>query len=376
MAGIKLLIKFFSQDQVENIISSLSLQPEILLPVGYGHVVDDRVRNQLNLLFHRRGIKTIVMEPMRLRMYREPDTKAKLKELFLKYSERNIVIDLSGADRFFSMALGELLAEHPEWNLPVLDIRTSDGTFFPQKQIKQLRGLSYPKLTGAEIRFLNGISDPMPSGIRRKDLTQSLVRAIQLSYRFVQKKPNYWKSVSNQFKMLIDRTGSSSLQLLADENAVMIPEEALTELLASSLLTEYVKKSHIVRISFETEEVRRLLMHLDHADTFRAFLTIAGIRNIENEMAAFHELMLIDETYITCIYLTTPYVMQVIHSGTTPEELYHFFAHSETFYGRNCRKILIASKTSPPDESLRPIIRLLQLELIPIDSIVEKLEPR
>ncbi len=376
MAEVKILVKFFSSNPAENIISALAVKPELLLPIGYGTFLSDQERMRLNFFFHRRGQNTIVMEPLVLKRYREPDIKAKLLDLFLKIGNRSIVLDVSGADHLFGMAIGEILSEHEEWDFPVLDLRMDDGIFIPQKHVRPLRGLHFPRLSGNEIRFLNRVAEQESDVIKRKDLNHSFIRAIQATSKLMNSRPGYWRAVSEQFRLSFPGEEAKELEILADSDRVSVPREALESLVGWKLLTDFQYKNHVVQIRFESQEVKMLMYHMEELDTFRSFLLVAGIRNMENNKAVFHELQLVERRYITCIYIATPYVMMVIDSATKAIDIYHFYEESNRMFGKHARKILISSKMNPPTEEIDSAVNYLRPEIIPIEKLAQKLEPR
>ncbi len=375
MTGVKILIRFFSSSPIENVISSMALEPELLLPVGYGHVLSDQMRTRLNFFFHRRGIRTIVMEPVSLKEGSESGAESVLADFFRKYYTKSIVVDLSGADRFQAMALGRILGAHPEWRIPVLDQKIQNGTFLPQTMTGEFRNLKFPVLRDSEIRFLNDIRTQPDVSLVRKNLNREMVRGIRIAARMVRLKPDYWISVSEKLRLTFGEKERVGLQQLADENSVTVPEEAFQELHSLGFLTEYVRKNHIIQISFAGSDIRSLLFHLDEIETYRAFLLAAKIKNAE-EHAAFHDLMLTEDRLITGVYRVMPHVMMLADQSADADTMAWFYDKAEQIFGNTVRRIVILSEfSSPSEEALRTAHRL-GMEQIPLDLLEQKLELR
>lgn len=378
MAALKLLIKFAGASSIANVVSGLALEPELLLLVGYGDFLSQTARSRYNFFFHRRKVKTIVMEPATLSPFMEPDAERRLADLLQKYEKYSPVIDIADADEIESMALGAVLRGHREWNFPVLDYRIEDGVFLPQRNADRLRNLVFPSLLGAEIRFLNErspINWEDHEVLTRKDLSHDLVRAIQSIDRLTESRPDYWSRVARALRKDFGSVSMDREEVLADESQVTVPDEALEKLLKWNLISAYSSQHKIVRIRFPSPSIRRLLFGMDRADAYRAFLKTAQVRDFDRR-AAYRDLTLIDGSFITGIRQCLPYIIGVVPGALTLKEVYHFELAASEFYGDPIKKILLSGESDHPEGEIERACRHFQMQLTDINHLSNLLKPR
>lgn len=126
MAAEKVLIKFISPHHTGNVLSSLALEPELLVLVGYGDFLTESVRNRYNHFFHIRNVETVLTDPVRIDPVREDDIEVRLEQMLERYAAERPSIDITDADPRQALILGTILAAHPSWHVSVFSYNLAE----------------------------------------------------------------------------------------------------------------------------------------------------------------------------------------------------------------------------------------------------------
>ena len=97
-SSVKILMKLYSPSPVGNAAAALAMNPELLVFAGYGSFLTDTMRNRYNYLFHRRGLRTVVTDPLMLERGAETLCGEQLSALLGRYADVRPCVDISGGD--------------------------------------------------------------------------------------------------------------------------------------------------------------------------------------------------------------------------------------------------------------------------------------
>ena len=380
MSLTKVLIKFVSPSAAGNVISAAALKPELLIPVGYGSFMSDTMRSRYNYFFHRRQLQTVVAEPVQLEQYLMGDIEIRLERLLVRYESRRPVIDISDADPIETMALGIVLRAHKYWSVTVLDYRVRDSIFLPLRGGEDLKQLSFPSLTAAEMRYLrDGISmdtvEASEDRLTRRDLTRDVVRAIRALSTLYAEGPAYWRDVVSRLRYAISGKAEDRTEFLIDTTQLGIRDSALEDLRDAGILREYSRRNGIVRMIFADRITMKLLMHIERIPMINVFLAVAFVREY-GRAAAYHDLTLDNWKYITGIRNCLPLVITIYNEQEGAEQIYRFQMKSLTYFDEPVRKILVRFGQSGLPDDIEPAAERLGVEIVPMKRLPEVLEPR
>ena len=380
MSLTKVLIKFVSPSAAGNVISAAALKPELLIPVGYGSFMSDTMRSRYNYFFHRRQLQTVVAEPVQLEQYLMGDIEIRLERLLVRYESRRPVIDISDADPIETMALGIVLRAHKYWSVTVLDYRVRDSIFLPLRGGEDLKQLSFPSLTAAEMRYLrDGISmdtvEASEDRLTRRDLTRDVVRAIRALSTLYAEGPAYWRDVVSRLRYAISGKAEDRTEFLIDTTQLGIRDSALEDLRDAGILREYSRRNGIVRMIFADRITMKLLMHIERIPMINVFLAVAFVREY-GRAAAYHDLTLDNWKYITGIRDCLPLVITIYNEQEGAEQIYRFQMKSLAYFDEPVRKILVRFGQSGLPDDIEPAAERLGVEIVPMKRLPEVLEPR
>ncbi len=380
MTLANVLIKFMGNSAAENLASGIALEPEILVPVGYGDFLSDVMRSRYNYFFYHRRLQTVLADPVRLEPYMEPDIERKLEALLEKYAQARPVVDISRADSEQAMALGSVLRAHPSWYVPVLDYRISDGTFFALKNADHLRRLPNPTLTSAEFRFLRYGTpfDQLPEGteeiLYRKDLDRTCVQLIRSLSAVYHTRPGFWRETAEKLRRTPVGLAPGRREYLMDASTVPIRDEAFEELVEKGVLKKYVKQNGIINLVFGEPIASQLLTRIDRVPALDVFLATAMVREY-GKAAAYHDLALMDYTYVTCIRGCLPLVLTVYRESDGLEELTRFVSDAGRYYADPVRRIMVKEPGLTVPEENREAADRMGIEIVDGNRLGEYLEP-
>ena len=381
MALAKVLIKFMSSRPAGNVISGLALEPEILVPVGYGDFLTDVMRSRYNYFFYHRRIQTVLTDPVRLERYVEADIETRLTELLEKYSVSFPVIDISDADAEEALALGTVLCAHPAWKVSVLDYRVRDGLFIPLKNAEHLKRIPFPRLTSAEFRFLKSGTafDALPEDaediLYRRDLDRSVVRLIRNLSRVYYDRPAFWKDAAAKLRSTPVGLAPGRKEYLLDASKVPIRDEAFEELRERGILEQYVRQNGIINLVFPQPISSQLLVKIDRAPIMNVFLATALVREY-GQAAAYHDLMLRDFKYVTGIRGCLPVILGSYNEQGGVEQICSFCSDAGKMFPDPSRKILVKESGLRVPEDEAEAAEVLGVEMIDLKELGAALEPR
>lgn len=381
MSLSKILIKFMGSQPAENVISGIALEPELLVPVGYGDFLTDVMRSRYNYFFYHRRLQTVLTDPVRLERYMEPDIEVRLERLLEKYAPQIPVIDISLADAEQAMALGSVLRLHPSWNAAVLDLRVRDSMFIPLKNAEHLKRLPFPNLTSAEFRFLRYGTpfDELPEDteeiLYRRDLDKQTVRLIRSLSRVYYDRPAFWKDAAEKLRRTNIGYSPGKREYLLDASTVPLRDEAFEELRERGILEKYVRQNGILNLVFAEPVVSELLVKIDRVPVLNVFLTTALVREYERA-AAYHDLMLRDYQYVTCIRGCLPLVLGVYSEQGGIEHVCRFCSDAGKMFADPVRKILVKESGLGIPAEVEAAAETLGVELIDMKRLSAALEPK
>ncbi len=376
----KVLIKFMSPHPAGNVISAAALGPEILIPVGYGSFLTDTMRSRYNYFFHVRQLPTIIAEPVQLEKYLMGDIEIRLEQLLARYEARRPVVDISDADPIETMALGIVLRAHKYWSITVLDYRVRDSIFLPLRNGDYLKQLAFPNLTHAELLYLrDGRAMDLPltgdNDMSRADLTREVIRQIRALSVLYAETPAFWRDVSQRLKHAAGRELPKSTELLLDTSLLMVPDRAFEEMRDSGILKEYIRRNGVSRIVFADRSAMRLFWHIERVPVINVFVAAAFVREY-GRSAAYHDLILHDFGYITGIHDCLPLVLAIYSEQEEAQQIYRFHVRVGALFDGPVRKVLVRFGSTSLSEEVRRAAEELEVELIPMKQLAEKLEPR
>lgn len=380
MALAKILIKFMSSHPAANVICGIALEPELLVPVGYGDFLSETMRSRYNYFFYHRRIETVLTDPVRLERNMEPDIELKLEELLRKYAATKPVIDISDADAEQAMALGSVLRAHHEWTVSVLDMQIRDGIFFPLRDADHLKRLPFPSLTSSEFRFLRyGTSfDALPEDseeiLYRRDLDKNTVRLIRTLSRTYYDRPAFWRDFAEKLRNTSVGAVPGKREYLIDASMLPVRDEAFEELAERSILKKYVRRNGIINLEFEAPVDSQLLLRIDSVPILDIFLTTALVREY-GQAAAYHDLMLRDYRYVTGIRACLPVVLGVFRETDGPQDICSFCSDAGRFYAEPMRRILVKNSGLPISDAVGEAAEVLGVEIVDGNRLAEILEP-
>lgn len=381
MSFTKILIKFIGSSAAGNVISASALDPEIMIPVGYGGTLTESMRGRYNHFFHHRNLRTVMTDLVPLERYMEPDMEKRLETLLVKYADERPVIDIRDADETEAMALGAVLKSHRYWGFSVLNYRIEDSAFLPQQNAAEFRRIPFPSLSSAELRFLRrGTPFDAPPGngeeiMQRRDLTRQTVREIRILSRLFRENQEYWRRVSAQLASSIRSRDTGRTELIMDASRLQVPDEALEKLLNAGYLDAFIRKSGIVYLKFPDESALRMLLHADSVPALEIFLETAFIREY-GRAAAYHDLTLYGYTLVTGIHRSLPVVIGSIGNDRDVKDIYGFDAEAHRLFGEPMRKVLVKEPDLFLREELRDAAEYLHIEFTTLKQLTDILEPR
>ncbi|MBQ6376404.1 MAG: hypothetical protein IJJ52_02080 [Lachnospiraceae bacterium] len=375
MTRSRVLIKFIDRPRAANVISTMAVEPEILIPVGYDEVLNDRMRSRYNYFFHRKGIPTICAEPVRLERYLEADMEIRLERLLEKYQSRSPVVDISDADRLETLALGHILEKHKYWGIGVLDYRIREGIFLPLKNAGFLQRLTFPRLLYEDYTFLREEKNPIVPDFTRKDLTKQAVKEIRTLGRLYAAKPSYWKDLSARLSFTLGEISEDKLEFVIDAASLGIRDAAFEELRDVGVLSFFERKNGIVRIKAADKVALRLLTSIGDLPLMGIFLTAAGVREY-GKNAAYHDLRLIRGRYVTGINRCLPVIIALCDDRVGADDVVHFAGDTVGIYDEPVRRILVRYGEKPWPDDVRSCAENYEVELVYAGDLANLLEPR
>ena len=380
MMMTKVLIKFISPHHVGNVVGGIALEPEILVPVGYGAFLTEAMRSRYNYFFYHRRLQTVLTDPVRLERYMEADIEAKLEELLSKYAAARPVVDISDADAQQAMALGSVLRGHPNWVVGVLDYRLRDGIFFPLKNADNLKRLPFPTLTAAEFRFLrygtsfDAETEKERISLARRDLDKSTVRLIRALARVYSDRPAFWRDAAEKLRRTAVGLVPGKREYLIDAAQLPVRDEAFEELVERGILSRYVKKNGIVNLVFPEMRAAELLLRIDRVPVLNIFLTVALVREY-GQAAAYRDLSLVDYEYVTGIRFCTPLILGVYRELGGVQEICRFCSDTAALYEEPVRRILVKETGLPVPEEDAAAAENLGVEIVDFNRLEETVTP-
>lgn len=381
MAGKQILIKIFGPDPVTNVISSLALQPDFLLPVTTdGRAIGDGKRRKINYFFHLRKIKTMVLEPIVLKPFLEPEAENALRRTVTYYRREGsrVIIDMTDADPLQAMAVGAVLSDAGNAEIPVLIVRRQAGTIVPQRNSEGLGEVIFPEMTVPEILFLNELKTPDLSGhiaVRRRDLKRDTVTAIEGLFQMKRESRLQWDDYAEDIRKDFGVIDSAKRELVLDTKSMTTPMTALMEMDTYGLFEEFERKNHIVRILFKSTLIRRLVEHIDRLDTVRSFLIAAQLRNFRGT-ALCRDLTMIDFSSVSFIERAVPCLMENVKGIESEDMLFHFQEKGKRMFGPAVRLILVVPRKKDISGRLKETARRMNIEITGAEALASLLKKR
>ncbi len=380
MTLTRVLIKFMSSRPVCNVASGIALEPELMVPVGYGNFLSETMRSRYNYFFYHRRLQTVLTDPVRLERNMEPDIERRLEELLEKYADSRPVVDISDADADQAMALGSVLRAHPSLLTAVLDYRIEEGIFYPQKNADFMKRLRFPTLTAAEFRFLrsgtpfDALPDEAEDILYRKDLDKFSVRLIRSMSKVYYDRPGYWKGFAEKLRKTAVGMAPGKREYLIDASALPIRDETFEELVERGILEKYVRQNGIVNLVCGEPIVSQLLIRIDRTPLLNLFLRTALIREYD-QSAAYHDLMLMDYRYVAGIRACLPVVLGTFSETGGAEEIIRFCFDAGRLFDDPVRKILVKETGLPVSGETADAAARLGVELVDGLKLEEALQP-
>lgn len=381
MAGKQILIKIFGSDPVNNVISSLALQPDLLLPVtSDGESINDLKRRKINYFFHLRKIKTLVMEPLILKPFLEPEAENALRRALRSCHQagNRVLIDITDADPLQAMAVGAVLSDQGNAYIPVVIVRRRAGAIVPQRNSEHLSEIAFPEMTVPEILFLNNLKTPDLSGrivVRRRDLKRDTLVAIERIFQMKRESRYNWDEYAETIRKDFSVIDAAKRELVFDTESMTMPLSLLMEMNGYGIFEEFERKNHIVRILFKNTLVRRLIEHIDRFDAVRVFLIAAQLRNFRGT-ALCRDLTMVDFETISFIERAMPCLVETVNGIESEDVLFHFHEKGRKIFGPVERLILVVPRKKDIPKEIRAAAERLGIELTGAEALASLLEKR
>lgn len=375
-----ILIKFISPYPAGNVIASLAVNPDLLVPVGYGDFFEEELGERLNFIFKRRGLNTVVAGPVSLSRYMASEAENRLTEIFEQYHGQQIVIDISDADEVEMLALGCLLGSYdiqPE----VLDYDIHEGILYTLRTGKSRERRSFPSLSLDELAYIrNGTEIPEvrtkdKGDYVRADLTPEFIREIRLLFRLFMERPAYWTDLSARLEETLKDLSPGEVSGTVPISKVTIPESGYENLRKTGLFLELEKSGTELIVRFRDLTSRELLIQMNRMPLFAILLQAASVTNIRGK-AAYRELTLKRGTMITGIYLCEPVCIGVLADDAGLSYIYQFDAACRKHAGNPVRKILVKFGSKPVRPIMTETAEALGIELTTPTELVALLDPK
>ncbi|MDO5702524.1 MAG: hypothetical protein Q4G47_04135 [Lachnospiraceae bacterium] len=248
----KVLIQFMGPYPAENVVCAAAFEPELLVPVGYGSFLTDSMRNRYNHFFHRRGLPTVVTEPVSLERGDAEEIERALGQMLSKYEARRPVIDMSRADTVTSYAMGALVRQRKMDQVSLIEKSIPDGAFSPVWNGDHVKRVAFPKITQAELDFLRDGVLPEERAeeknvLRRNDLTRSVLGIIRTLSTLYAEGPVYWRDVVQRLRYALGGVPEYKQEYIMDINMLGINDRAFEDLKDAGVLREFGRQNGIAR---------------------------------------------------------------------------------------------------------------------------------
>ena len=378
-SSVKILMKLYSPSPVGNAAAALAMNPELLVFAGCGSFLTDTMRNRYNYLFHRRGLRTVVTDPLMLERGAETLCGEQLSALLGRYADVRPCVDISGGDAMLGMALGAVLSEHPGWECPVFESRLSEGVFVPGKHADFVRRIAFPSMTAAEMSYLRTGSPVMPDEendvcLRRKDLDRTLVRLIRGASGLYAERRSDWEKISLAFRDSIVGSSPGRLDYVEDTRRLGVRDDALDELADAGFLASYERRGGTLRLRFESEAASELLLHFERVPLWQSFLTAAYVRKYDGS-AAYRDLVL-RRTYAAGIRDCVPRIIACLCGGETADDLVLLKHRAAAEYGDLLKIFLVRTSAADITDQVRLTASELDMKIVSQEGLSEALQPR
>ena len=381
MAAEKVLIKFISPHHTGNVLSSLALEPELLVLVGYGDFLTESVRNRYNHFFHIRNVETVLTDPVRIDPVREDDIEVRLEQMLERYAAERPSIDITDADPKQALILGTILAAHPSWHVSVFSYNLAEATFSSVRDGEHVKRLTFPSIDESDISFLRRgttKSDPRIEGrakMTRSDLTKPVIMMIRALSEAYRDRPAFWRSFAEKLQTTPIGLAGGKREYLLDASDVGIRDDAFEELADRGVITRYVRRNGILDIEFCDGYASYLAANMDKIPSLNLFIETALIRDYRQK-AAYRDLSLVDYRYVTGIRGCLPYVIGVYNEGFGAEDICDFKSFADQIFGDPVRMILVKDTGLPIPATVMDAATSLKVEIVDAAKLTMLLTPR
>ena len=193
--------------------------------------------------------------------------------------------------------------------------------------------------------------------------------------RLYAEKPSYWKDLSGRLKYTLGEIPDDKLEFIIDAASLGIRDAAFEELRDLGILRFFERKNGIVRLCFADRIGRNLLTDIGSLPRVYVFLTAALVREY-GKKAAYHDLMLTEEGYITGIRRCLPVVIGLGGEGDTPERTAEFVSGTAGLFDEPVRRIMVYFGNVPRSPAHVQAAERFQVETASIEELTKLLEPR
>lgn len=376
----KVLIQFMGPYPAENVVCAAAFEPELLVPVGYGSFLTDSMRTRYNYYFHRRGLPTVVAEPVSLEKGSADEIERTLEQMLSKYEARRPVVDMSCADNITAYALGSVVRSRKMVQVSLIEKSIPDGAFVPVWNGDHVKRVAFPRISQAEFDFLrDGVlpeeREEEKNVLRRNDLTRPVLGIIRTLSTLYAEGPIYWRDVVQRLRYALGGVPEYKEEYLMDIAMLGINDRAFEDLKDAGVLREFGRQNGIARFVFEDEMSYRLLMHIDRIPALSMFVTAAYVRAY-GRAAAYSDLVLHGFSSVTGIWGSWPLFMMVYDEQEDAEGVYRFHMKARARYDEPVRKVLVRFEQTPLSDEARQAAQLLGVEIVSVARLGEVLEPR
>lgn len=379
------VIKFISPDHAGNVITSLAVEPEILIPAGYGQVLSDELRGRYDHFFHLRGIPTVVTQPISFEKNLPADIEGKLERLLARYESRSPVVDIADADAREAMALGSVLANHRYWGVSVLDYDLRRSLFIPVKNASHLKRLRFPLMGEADYRFLRGDKPggttgsvsytAEPGELTRKHLDHRTAEQIRALGRLYAEAPAFWREMAAKIRKAAGDPNDDKTEFILDASSTGVRDTVYEDLREIGILSAFERKAGVIRIRFAGLTAKKLFFRIDRIPCANVFLITAQVREYGRN-AAFRDLVMRDFRYVTGFYRCLPAVIAVYDEALGAEQFPALELDTCRMYGENARKVLARYGRSALGKDILTAAEHYGIEIVPVRKLKETLEPK
>lgn len=238
------IIELFDENQIENVVSALSLKPDKVVFVGFESIMTRDRKKDIEDFFKLKGIK-LQLEYETVKTYEYENILNTLKSV-LKTNE-DCIFDLTGGSELVIMAMGELAAEN---DMPVVQFDAESKKLVKVRKPEKIGEFS--RIT-SKIRehftLMGGLKVSNEAWLFSNDFKEdikSIWEACKIDHYLWNKMTPFFANIDESGKVAIVTEEEKQVEIL----------ESLSE---SGVLRNFSNKNGIIRFTYKNSQIERCL---------------------------------------------------------------------------------------------------------------------